>query len=104
MDKGDKIFVAGHRGLVGSAVVRRLENSGYHNLVRRTRSELDLEDGAAVANFFRETRPDCVVMAAAKVGGIKANSDQPVEFLLENLQVQNNVIRAAHENGTRKVL
>jgi GDP-L-fucose synthase len=104
MDKADKIFVAGHRGMVGSALVRRLEAEAFSKVVTRERSELDLTDESAVAKFFAEKRPDVVIVAAAKVGGIKANNDYPVEFLVENLRIQNNVIRAAHENGVRKLL
>jgi GDP-L-fucose synthase len=104
MDKTDKIFVAGHRGMVGSALVRRLEAEAFSNLVTRERAHLDLTDESAVAKFFAKERPDIVIVAAAKVGGIKANNDYPVEFLVENLRIQNNVIRAAHENGVRKLL
>ena len=104
MQKSEKIFVAGHRGMVGSALTRRLEASGFTKLIKRDRSELDLSDSAAVAKFFRKEKPEIVIFAAAKVGGIKANTEQPVEFLLENLSVQNNVIAAAHENGARKLL
>src|SRR5256714_6341056 len=104
MDKQDKIFVAGHRGMVGSALVRRLQAQGSPNLVTRERGELDLRNESAVAKFFNEEQPSIVVVAAAKVGGIKANNDLPVEFLLENLQIQNNVIRAAHEHGAHKLL
>src|SRR6266513_3704182 len=86
MDKSDKIFVAGHRGMVGSAVLRRLEAQGFGNIVTRARPQLDLTDQSAVAKFFAEERPGVVVVAAAKVGGIKANNDYPVEFLLENLR------------------
>src|SRR6201981_3592469 len=104
MDKSDKIFVAGHRGMVGSALMRRLEAEAFSNIVTRERAQLDLADQSAVAKFFAEERPDIVIVAAAKVGGIKANNDYPVEFLVENLRIQNNVIRAAHENGVRKLL
>jgi GDP-L-fucose synthase len=104
MDKSDKIFVAGHRGMVGSALIRRLEAGGFVNLVVRDRSELDLQSESAVAKFFAEQKPAVVILAAAKVGGIKANSDYPVEFLLENLRIQNNVICAAYENAVRKLL
>jgi GDP-L-fucose synthase len=104
MDKSEKIFVAGHRGLVGSAVIRRLEREGYHNLPKRDRSELDLADEGAVVNFFAQEKPAVVIFAAAKVGGIKANNDFPVEFLLDNLRIQNNVIQAAHKFGVRKLL
>ena len=104
MDKTDRIFVAGHRGMVGSALVRRLEAEAFSNVVTRERSQLDLTDESAVAKFFAEERPDVVIVAAAKVGGIKANNDYPVEFLVENLRIQNNVIRAAYKNGARKLL
>jgi len=104
MDKTDKIFVAGHRGMVGSALVRRLEAEAFSNVVTRERSQLDLTDESAVAKFFAEERPNVVIVAAAKVGGIKANNDYPVEFLVKNLRIQNNVIHAAHENGVRKLL
>lgn len=104
MDKTDKIFVAGHRGMVGSALMRRLQAKAFSNVVTRDRSQLDLTDKAAVAKFFKEERPDIIVVAAAKVGGIKANNDYPVEFLVENLRIQNNVIRAAHDNGVDKLL
>src|SRR5206468_1968923 len=104
MDKADKIFVAGHRGMVGSALVRRLEAGAFSNLLTRERAQLDLTDEAAVAKFFADEKPAIVIVAAAKVGGIKANNDYPVEFLVENLRIQNNVIRAAHENGVRKLL
>src|SRR5256885_1856412 len=104
MNKTEKIFVAGHRGMVGSALTRALESRGFTNLIKRDRSELDLGDSAAVTKFFAKEKPEIVIFAAAKVGGIKANNDQPVEFLLENLSVQNNVIAAAHESGARKLL
>ena len=104
MEKDEKIFVAGHRGLVGSAIVRKLSAEGFTNLLTRSRTEVDLANARAIEDFFRAARPGVVVMAAAKVGGIKANNDQPVEFLLENLQIQNNVIPAAHEHGVRKLL
>src|SRR6266480_2904954 len=104
MHKSDKIFVAGHRGMVGSAIVRRLKAEGFSPLVTRDRSQLDLANESAVAKFFAEKRPTIVLVAAAKVGGIKANNDFPVEFLLENLRIQNNVIRSAYESGVRKLL
>lgn len=99
-----KIYVAGHGGLVGSAVVRLLNVRGFKNVITRSRLELDLRNENAVRDFFAEGKPEIVVLAAAKVGGIKANSDAPVEFLIENLQIQNNVIRAAHEAGAGKLL
>ena len=104
MEKDEKIFVAGHRGLVGSAIVRQLSAEGFANLLTRSRTEVDLANARAVEDFFRAERPGVVIMTAAKVGGIKANNDQPVEFLLENLQIQNNVIPAAHKHGVRKLL
>jgi GDP-L-fucose synthase len=104
MDESTKIFVAGHRGLVGRALVRKLKAKGFGNLITRARSELDLRDTGAVDKFMAAERPEVTILAAAKVGGIKANNDLPVEFLLSNLQVQNNVIRASHENGVSKLL
>src|SRR6266496_3605853 len=104
MRQSDKIYVAGHSGLAGSALVRLFHARGFTNLVTRSRAELDLRDERAVRDFFAEERPEVVVLAAAKVGGIKANVDAPVEFLIENLQIQNNVIRVAHEAGARKLL
>jgi GDP-L-fucose synthase len=104
LDRRDKIFVAGHRGMVGSALMRRFQGEGFKNLPTRNRSQLDLTDESAVAHFFSKERPDIVVVAAAKVGGIKANNDYPVEFLLENLRIQNNVIPSAYQNGVRKLL
>jgi len=104
MEKSDKIFVAGHRGLVGSAIERRLERDGFDQLLKRDRPELDLADEAAVSAFFAQEKPDIVVFAAAKVGGIKANNDYPVEFLLDNLRLQNNIISAAHVHRVRKLL
>ncbi len=99
-----KIYVAGHRGLVGSAIVRNLEKKGYGRIVTRTHEELDLTDQVRVANFFREERPDWVILAAAKVGGIMANSSNPVEFMRENLGIEINVIHQAWLNGTKKLL
>jgi GDP-L-fucose synthase len=104
VEKSDKIFVAGHRGLVGSALVRQLRQQGFANLVTRDRAQLDLRKEGDVDRFFAEEKPAFVVFAAAKVGGIKANNDLPVEFLLDNLPIQNNVIRAAYEAGARKLL
>ena len=104
INKSEKIFVAGHRGLAGSALIRRLEHEGFHNLPKRDRSQLDLVDERAVQNFFAHEKPAVVIVAAAKVGGIKANDDFPAEFLLENLRIQNNIIHAAHDAGVRKLL
>jgi GDP-L-fucose synthase len=102
--KSDKVFVAGHRGLAGGAIHRELQEAGYANLLTRTRSELDLSDRAQVRGFFERERPEVVIAAAAKVGGIKANNDHPVGFLLENLKIQNNLIEAAADFGARKLL
>jgi GDP-L-fucose synthase len=104
MQQSDRIFVAGHRGLVGSALVRRLEAGGFTNLLKRDRAELDLRRAEAVRDFLAKEKPDLVILAAAKVGGIKANNDQPVEFLIDNLEIQNSIIAAAHESGVRKFL
>lgn len=104
MEKTDKIYVAGHRGLVGSAIVRNLKDKGYTNLVSRTHKELDLTEQAAVRAFFEEEHPDIVVLAAAKVGGIHANSTAPAEFAYENMQIQCNVIKCAHDYGVKKLL
>ena len=103
-NKTEKIFVAGHRGMVGSALVRRLQAEGFSNVVTRDRALLDLTEESAVAKFFAKEKPAIVIDAAAKVGGIKANNDFPVEFLLENLRIQNNIIRSAYECGVRKLL
>ena len=104
MNKTDKIYVAGHRGLVGSAIVRNLESKGYTNIVKRTHKELDLTNQAAVYDFFAQEKPDVVVLAAAKVGGINANNTTPAEFAYENMQIQCNVINAAHVNKVKKLL
>lgn len=104
MQKQESIYVAGHRGMVGSALVRRLSEAGFGNILTRTHSELDLLDRAAVRVFFERERPAVVVDAAARVGGIVANNEQPVEFLLQNVTIQNNVIEAAADFGTRKLL
>ena len=96
--------MAGHRGLVGGAIWRTLETAGFSNLIGRTSSELDLRERAAVFDFFAETRPQHVVLAAAKVGGILANSTYPVDFLSENLRIQTNVMDAALEFGTQRLL
>jgi GDP-L-fucose synthase len=104
MRKTTKIFVAGHRGLVGSAIVRELGRQGYTNLVLRTHGELDLEDESATRHFFEEERPEIVFLAAAKVGGVLANSRYPVDFLLPNLRIQLNVCQAAKETGVQRLL
>ena len=99
-----KIYVAGHRGLVGSAIVRNLENRGFTNIVCRTHKELDLTNQEAVRSFFETERPDYVFLAAAKVGGINANNTYPADFIYDNLMIQNNVIKAAHDFGVKKLL
>jgi GDP-L-fucose synthase len=104
MDKRAKIFVAGHRGLVGSAIVRRLVAEGYRRIVTRDRSELDLRDRTGVDRLFAAERPEYVVLAAAKVGGILANSTYPAEFIHDNLEIQTHVIDASYRAGVRKLL
>lgn len=104
MNKDSKIFVAGHRGMVGSAVVRCLKAKGFHNLVLKSRAEVNLLDAQEVRAFFDAERPEIVVDAAARVGGIVANSEMPVEFLVENLAIQNNVICASADYGVHKLL
>ena len=104
MELNAKIYVAGHRGMVGSAVVRRLQKAGYQNIVYRTSKELDLRDTVVVNSFFAEEKPDYVILAAAKVGGIMANNTFRADFLLENLQIQNNVIQASFEQSVKKLL
>lgn len=104
MNKDDKIYVAGHRGLVGSAIVRNLQEKGYTNIIGRTHKELDLTDQAAVRSFFETERPDVVVLAAAKVGGINANNQAPADFAYENLQIQCNVIKCCHDFKVKKLL
>lgn len=104
MDKASKIYIAGHRGMVGSAVVRKLKSEGYQNLVYRRSSELDLKDQPAVEQFFKEEEPGYVVDAAARVGGIMANRDYPWQFLYENLEIQNNLIAAAHKNDVKRLI
>lgn len=104
MNKHAKIFVAGHKGLVGSAIVRRLQAAGYDNLLLRSRAELDLCEQAAVREFFLKEKPEYVFLAAAKVGGIVANSTWPADFIYENLAVQNNVIHSAWRNGVKRLL
>ena len=104
MNKDDKIYVAGHRGLVGSAIVRALEHAGYQHIITRTRSELDLTNQQAVNDFFAEERPHYVFLAAAKVGGIHANDTYPADFIRDNLMMQSNVIDAAYRNKAEKLL
>jgi GDP-L-fucose synthase len=104
MNKSSKIYVAGHLGMAGSAIVRRLQADRFDNLIQRTHGELDLTDQAAVGAFFERQKPDYVFLAAAKVGGIHANSTYPADFILANLQVQTNVIEAAWRSGTKKLM
>ena len=104
LHKDETIFVAGHRGMVGSAIHRKLREEGFGKVLGRSRAELDLLDRTAVRAFFEKERPSIVIDAAAKVGGILANNEQPVEFLLQNLTIQNNLIEAAADFGTRKLL
>lgn len=104
MRKDSKIYIAGHKGLVGSAIWKNLQNRGYTNLVGRTSSELDLRDQKAVAEFFATEKPEYVFLAAAKVGGIMANSVYRADFIYENLQIQNNIIHNAYLNGVTKLL
>lgn len=104
MDKNAKIFIAGHRGLVGSALWRNLEMQGYTNLIGRTRQELELTDRGQVETFFSAEKPEYVFLAAAKVGGIHANNAYPADFIWDNLIIQNNVIHAAYQNGVKRLL
>lgn len=103
MRKDSKIYVAGHRGMVGSAIVRELERQGYHNIITRTHSELDLTDQRAVEAFFAAERPEYVFLAAAKVGGIEANDKAPADFMYQNMMLEMNVIHSAWRNGCRKL-
>jgi GDP-L-fucose synthase len=104
MNQQSRIYVAGHRGLVGSAIWRELQRQGFKNLIGRSRSEVNLLDAAVVEHFLNETKPEFVFVAAAKVGGIRANNTQPAEFLFENLQIQNHLIHGAKQAGVRKLL
>jgi GDP-L-fucose synthase len=104
MDKGAKIYVAGHRGLVGSAIVRKIQTEGYANLILRTSKELDLRNPTAVAEFFAEEKPEYVFLAAAKVGGIVANNSYPADFIYDNLMIQSNVIHQGYLSGVERLL
>jgi len=104
MDKKAKIYIAGHRGMVGSAIKRRLEKEGYTNFVERTSSELDLRNQEAVRSFFEEEKPEYIFLAAAKVGGIQANNTYRGEFLYDNLMIQNNIIHSAYLTGCKKLM
>src|SRR5260221_11467807 len=104
MDSNARIYVAGHRGLAGSALARRLKAGGYRDIVTRTHAELDLTDAAAVKAFFGSEKPEYVFLAAAKVGGILANRDHPAEFIQSNLAIQTNVIHEACRNGPKRLV
>lgn len=104
MNREDKIFVAGHRGMVGSAIVRKLNAEGFDNIIIRTSSDLDLRNQSQVEDFFRKEKPQYVFLAAAKVGGIQANNTYKAEFLYDNLMIQNNVIHQSHLNGVEKLM
>lgn len=104
MDKQAKVFVVGHRGMVGSAICRRLDSNGYTNILVRTHAELDLLNQLATATFFEREKPDYVFLAAAKVGGIVANNTYPAEFIRNNLAIQSNIIHAAYKNGVKRLL
>lgn len=104
MEKNAKIYIAGHRGLVGSAIVRNLKQNGYTNIVLKTRFELNLLDSLAVEDFFKKEKPEYVFLAAAKVGGIHANNSLPADFIYENLMLEVNVIHAAHKHNVKKLL
>jgi len=104
MNKNAKIYVAGHRGLAGSAIVRELQRQGYTNIVTRTHAELDLEDAAATRRFFEQEKPEIVFLAAAKVGGIHANNTYPADFLMSNLLIEANVCRAAHASRVQRLV
>jgi GDP-L-fucose synthase len=104
MNLNDKIYIAGHRGLVGSAIVRQLESRGFTNLIMRTHKELDLANQAQVQNFFIQESPDYVILAAAKVGGIHANSTYPADFIYQNMMIEANVINSAYESKVKRLL
>jgi GDP-L-fucose synthase len=104
MNKNDKIYIAGHRGMVGSAILRKLQKEGFTNIVTRTAKELDLRNQFAVKEFFKKEKPEYIFLAAARVGGIHANNSFRAEFIYENLMIQNNVIHSSHENKVKKLL
>ena len=103
MEKDAKIYVAGHRGMVGAAIVRELKRQGYWNVITRTHAELDLCRQEEVKNFFKDEKPEYVFLAAARVGGIEANNRAPADFMYDNMMVEMNVIHSAWENGCRKL-
>ena len=104
MNFNDKIYIAGHRGLVGSAIVRQLEKRGFTNLLMRTHKELDLTSQAQVQDFFKQERPDYIILAAAKVGGIYANSSYPADFIYQNIMIEANIVNSAYENKVKRLL
>lgn len=104
MNNSDKIYIAGHNGMVGSAITGKLVEEGYNNIIQKSHSELDLRSQADVQHFFEKEKPDYVILAAAKVGGIMANIETPATFLYDNLMIQNNIINSAYENGVKKLL
>ena len=104
LNKEDKIYVAGHLGLVGSAIIRLLRDRGFSNLLHRTHTELDLTDQASVRTFFKEERPDLVIIAAAKVGGIYANNTFPADFIYKNVMIESNLINSSYENNVKRLL
>tara|TARA_B110000858_G_scaffold129269_1_gene147007 strand:- start:252 stop:1208 length:957 start_codon:yes stop_codon:yes gene_type:complete len=104
MNFNDKIYIAGHRGLVGSAIVRQLEKRGFTNLLMRTHKELDLTSQAQVQDFFKQERPDYVILAAAKVGGIYANNNYPADFIYQNIMIEANIVNSAYENKVKRLL
>ena len=104
MNLNDKIYIAGHRGLVGSAIVRQLESRGFNNLLMRTHKELDLTSQVQVQSFFQQEKPDYVILAAAKVGGIHANNTYPADFIYQNMMIEANIINSAYENKVKRLL
>ena len=104
MNLNDKIYIAGHRGLVGSAIVRQLELRGFTNLIMRTHKELNLTNQAQVQSFFTQENPDYVILAAAKVGGIHANNTYPADFIYQNMMIEANVINSAYESKVKRLL
>ena len=104
INKKSKIFVAGHNGMIGSAILRRFNKLEYKNVFFQTRSQLDLTEQKKVFNYFKKLKPDAVILAAAKVGGIKANNEKRAEFIYENLSIQNNVIHSSFQNGVKDLI
>jgi GDP-L-fucose synthase len=104
INKNSKIFIAGHNGMVGSAILRKLKNLNYKNIYFRSKTQLNLIDQKKVFNYLSKIKPDAVILAAAKVGGIKANNEKRAEFIFENLSIQNNVINASYENGVKDLI